>query len=351
MEVATRVHLCGRLRIDVAGEPREELLRGRQGRLLFAFLVLRRHGPVTRDALVEAVWGEDGLPPSEGALAPVLSRLRRAVAPAKLEGRESVVLSLPEPAWVDVEAAEAALRSARGSTEAATRLAGAQEAAAVAGSGLLPGLEAPWLSDERIALDRLRIEALELGADAARTIEPPLAETLARAAIAGAPFRESAWLALIGALQAQGNVAQALQAYEDVRRMLRDELGAVPGRELVALHSRLLAESDDAPRTIRGAAKAAPPRPGGAQPTGDLVEREDELHAIDSTLDRLAAGQGGIVLFEGPAGIGKTRLLDELGHRAATRDLLVVRPAPACSSASSPSGSSASCLNQWRSRA
>jgi DNA-binding winged helix-turn-helix (wHTH) protein len=53
---------------------------------------------VTRDALVEAIWGGQGLPPSEGALAPILSRLRRAVAPATLEGRDSLLLALPEPA-------------------------------------------------------------------------------------------------------------------------------------------------------------------------------------------------------------------------------------------------------------
>jgi DNA-binding SARP family transcriptional activator/tetratricopeptide (TPR) repeat protein len=308
----------------VAGQSREELLHGRQGRLLFAFLVLRRHDPVTRDALVEAIWGEEGLPPSDGALAPLLSRLRRAVAPATIEGRDGIVLALPEPAWVDVEAAHDALRSARGSEKATERLAGAQQAATIVGSGLLPGLDAPWLGDERTSLERLRIEALELGAIAARAIEPPLAETLARQAVAIAPFRESAWAALIGALQERGNVAEALQAYDEVRRLLRDELGAVPGRELVALHARLLAGSDGAspgfPVVVEGPSGQAR-RPETA---GELVERENELRAIEVTLDRLAGGEGGVVLFEGPAGIGKTRLLDQLRARAAGRGAMVV---------------------------
>ncbi len=317
MEVATRIHLCGRLRVELAGEPREELLHGRQGRLLFAFLVLHRRRPVTRDALVDAIWGAEGLPPSEGALAPVLSRLRRAVAPARVEGRDGVALAVPEPAWVDVEAADAALRGARASADAAGRLACAQEATRIIELGLLPGLEAPWLTDERTALEHARIEALELGADAARTIEPALAETLARAAVAGAPFRESAWVALIAALQARGNVAEALHAYDEVRRLLRDELGAVPGRELVALHGRLLA--DDAASDLRAA-----PRPRLPAVAADLVEREDELRAVDSTLDRLADGEGGVVLFEGPAGIGKTRLLGELRSRAVSRNALVL---------------------------
>src|SRR5437660_8449201 len=103
------LRLCGRLTVEIGGEPREGLLHGRQGRLLLAFLALHRGRPVSRDALVEALWGHGGAPPSEGALAPVLSRLRRAVAPATIEGRDGIALRLPEPVWIDVEAARPAL--------------------------------------------------------------------------------------------------------------------------------------------------------------------------------------------------------------------------------------------------
>ena len=181
--------------------------------------------------------------------------------------------------------------------------------------GLLPGLEAPWLEVERASLEHLRVEALELGAGAARTIEPPLAESLAREAVAAAPFRESAWAALISALHARGNVAEALRAFDEVRTRLREELGAVPGRDLLALHAQLLAETGDAPST-------APAGRHGFTPAAaaDLVERDDELRAVDAAVERLSAGEGGVVLFEGPAGIGKTRLLAELRDRAGARD-------------------------------
>src|SRR3954447_17392802 len=102
-DARTRIHLCGRLRVEVAGRRREDELHGRQGRLALAFLVLHRRRPVARDELVEVLWSQNGAPPSEGALSPVLSRLRRAIAPATLEGRETVLLCLPEPVWVDVE--------------------------------------------------------------------------------------------------------------------------------------------------------------------------------------------------------------------------------------------------------
>ncbi|HVY79148.1 MAG TPA: AAA family ATPase, partial [Solirubrobacterales bacterium] len=58
--------------------------------------------------------------------------------------------------------------------------------------------------------------------------------------------------------------------------------------------------------------------------TDDLLERDDELGAVAALLDEAAAGDGRVVLFEGPAGIGKTRLLTEarrLGGEAGMRVL------------------------------
>jgi DNA-binding SARP family transcriptional activator/tetratricopeptide (TPR) repeat protein len=328
------IRLCGRLSVEIGGESREGMLHGRQGRLLLAFLVLHRHRPTTRDQLIDAIWGHDRVPPSEGALAPVLSRLRRALNPATIEGRDGVILKLPEPAWVDVEAAHVALTRARETTQPGETLDYSQKAVTLVEAGLLPGLEAPWLGEQRTAIEHLRVEALELAANAARTIDPSSAERFARAAIAAAPFRESAWAALIAALGARGNVAEALHAYEDVRRLLRDELGAAPGRELAALHTRLLSESDEPPEA--SSVQRPPHKRVGTAPTprtpsrtktstSDLVEREDELRAVDDALGRVRSGEGGVVLFEGPAGIGKTRLLDELGLKAHEQDLQVLQ--------------------------
>jgi DNA-binding SARP family transcriptional activator len=62
------------------------MLHGRRGRLLLAYLVLHRRRPNSRDELIEAIWGHAAAPPSDGALARVLSRLRRAIAPATARG-------------------------------------------------------------------------------------------------------------------------------------------------------------------------------------------------------------------------------------------------------------------------
>ena len=59
---SARIHLCGRLVVEWDGERLERDLPGRQGRLLFAYLVLHRERPVRRDELIEALWSEEGRP-------------------------------------------------------------------------------------------------------------------------------------------------------------------------------------------------------------------------------------------------------------------------------------------------
>ncbi len=367
--MSARVHLCGHLRVEVDGTARETQLRGRQGRLLFAYLALHRDRLVRRDELVDALWAQAGAPPRETALAPLLSRMRSALAPATIDGREGLSLTLPEPAWIDVEVAAAALSRARAAgADATAALQAARESADLTDGGLLPGLDAPWLDEARTAIADARIEALELAARAGAKLGGAAlgqAEADARAAVAAAPFRESARVALIEVLQARGNVAEAVRAYEDLRTLLREELGTVPGPELVALHEQLLGVGTARPPAPGGAGRAGlhgepegpaessggrvrrRPRgwpyggpegaggaglsggagghgaggsPRGGAPAGaapaDLVERDDELDEVEAALERLAAGEGGVVVFEGPAGIGKTRLLTELRTRA-----------------------------------
>jgi DNA-binding SARP family transcriptional activator len=299
------------LRVEVAGRSRE--LRGRQSRLVLGYLLVQRGRPVRRDVLIDALRTE-GTVPSESTLAPVLSRIRRAIGPeATIDGRDSLVLSLPEPVWVDVEAARDALARARAAAltpaagDPAATVRAAEEALALTDAELLIDLDAEWLGEPREALAALRVDAFELIAATARVVDPQRAEAAAREAVALAPFRESARLLLIEALRAQGNVAEALRAYEDVRTLLREELGAVPGLALVAVHGELL--EGGAAASATGPRASSPPAPAG------LVEREVELRALDEALARLRAGRGGLIVFEGPAGIGKTALLAELRAR------------------------------------
>ncbi len=319
---ATRIQVCGRLTVELQGRRLEDSLRGRQGRLLFAYLVLNRDRPVRRDELADALWSGSGAPPAyESLLAPPLSRLRKALGPGVLEGRTELALNLPADAEIDWELARESVPRARraldaGDLQAAWEAAGT--AIEIADRGLLPGLEAPWIDDRRGELADLRVEALEARATAGLALGGaawPEAEAAARSAVQAEPFRESSRAVLMEILRARGNVAEALRAYEDVRVLLREELGTSPGPALVALYERLL--RDDGQQPSAPAPPAAPAAPAARRAASSFVEREREVALLDSLLADAMAGAGRAVLVEGPPGIGKTRLLAEARRRAA----------------------------------
>jgi DNA-binding SARP family transcriptional activator len=344
MSAAVEVHLCGRLALCWAGESLEGALPGRQGRLLLAYLVLHRDRAVRRDELAEVLWAEDGPPPGGDALlAPPLSRLRRALGPGRLEGRAELSLALPDDTWVDWEVAHAQARAARAALDAGDpqgAAAAAREALAIADGGLLPGLEASWIDERRAELAGLRIDALEALAVAGATLGGaalPEAERAARAAVEAAPFRESARAALLLALRAQGNVAEALVAYEELRTLLREELGTSPGPALAALHEELL-RADLAPAPAPAPAPPPPTaRARAARPPGGLPDRltqavaaplfgrDAALAALRRALAAARAGEPQVAFVSGEGGIGKTRVVAELARGAGDAQVLYGR--------------------------
>jgi DNA-binding SARP family transcriptional activator len=114
--------------------------------------------------------------------------------------------------------------------------------------GFLPDEDAEWIRDTRQELDALYVRALECYAQACLSIggtELAGADRSARELTRRAPYRESGYRHLMRALAARGNAAEALHAYEELRTLLREELGIAPCAETLALHAQLL--SDRAP--------------------------------------------------------------------------------------------------------
>ena len=226
--------------VELDGRRVEDELPGRQGRLLFVYLAAHRNRPVTRDALLEAVW-PDGA--ATDALSPLLSRLRRVVP---LEGRGAVQLALPDDAWIDLEAATEALHRAESAIarEAWEEAWGpARVPQHVCARGFMPGEDAPWIVELRRRVDELYLRSLELVARAGVGIggaELDTAERAARRLVELAPYRETGYRALMETLAQRGNAAEALVVYETLRTTLRDELGASPSAPTQELHRELL---------------------------------------------------------------------------------------------------------------
>jgi SARP family transcriptional regulator, regulator of embCAB operon len=249
-DLSTRIQLCGRLVAELEGRRVETELPGRQGRLLFAYLAASRSRRSSRVELVDALWPEGAPDAADASLAALLSKLRRALGAKALEGKAELRLTLPDEAWIDVEAAGKAVHTA----ESAVALerweqgwAPARAALYVANRGFLPGYEAPWIDERRRWLDDVRLRALEcVGTIGLRMggTELAAAERAGRSLVEAAPFRESGYRLLMEALEARGNVAESLRVYDALRVRLRDELGVAPGQAAQELHRRLLRQVD-----------------------------------------------------------------------------------------------------------
>jgi SARP family transcriptional regulator, regulator of embCAB operon len=96
--LATRIQLCGKVTVELEGTRVEDSLPSRQGRLLFAFLCVHRLRAVSRAELVDALWPNEAPAAADASLSPLLSRLRRVVGAAHLEGRSTLQLRLPSDA-------------------------------------------------------------------------------------------------------------------------------------------------------------------------------------------------------------------------------------------------------------
>jgi DNA-binding SARP family transcriptional activator len=297
----TRIRLCGRLVVEMDGRRLESALPSRQGRLVFAYLVLHRTRAIPRSEIVEALWPERAPEAALTLLTELLSRLRRALPAGVLEGRAQLSLRLDADAWIDVERATEAARQAREAPDARAAIAIASRGLDLLASPLLPDADRPWIDEARRALDELKADLLELVARAglrAAGDELATAEGAARRLIELEPFRESAHALLMEVHAARGDVAEALRVYDALRTLLRDELGTVPAPAVRAFADRLL--TAPAVGAVRGL-----PAPLHRERT--FVGRAGELARV---LDvwRSGAGSRRLVLLTGEPGVGKTSL-------------------------------------------
>src|SRR5688500_16016020 len=153
---ATRIQLCGRLVAEIDGKRIHDALPGRQGRLLFGYLVANRHRSTHREALVEILWPEALPATPDATVRPLLSKLRQVLGEDRLQGRGELQLVLPDGTRVDVETANRAIHDAE-SAVAQERWRDAWLPARVAWSvtqrEFMPGMRGPWIDERRTELE------------------------------------------------------------------------------------------------------------------------------------------------------------------------------------------------------
>jgi DNA-binding SARP family transcriptional activator len=243
-----RIQLCGRLAAEIDGRRIEHELPGRRGRLLFAYLAANRDRAVGRDELVEAVWPNGAPRAVHVDLRSLLSKVRRAAGAEGVGLRSRFRLDLPPGTWIDVEAAGEAIHRAEAAVSSADwpRAWGAAHLAiCTARREFLVDEESPWIDQWRRHLQDIEVRALECYATASLGIgasELAGAKRAARALIAKEPYCESGYRLLMETLVAEGNDAQAMRIYGELRQLLREELGINPSPATQGLHKQLLGD-------------------------------------------------------------------------------------------------------------
>jgi predicted ATPase/DNA-binding SARP family transcriptional activator len=297
----------------VDGEPVE--LTGQKPRALLAALLLEANQVVSRDRLIDALWGEEPPDTARNTLQVYVSQLRKRLPEGMLETAAHGYKLAVDPATVDV------FEFVRLSEEGRTALtagdaAGAAETLRGAlalwdGSALADLAWEPFAQAEVVRLDELRASALEdrIEADLALGRHGQVVAELERL-VNEHPLRERFRGQLMLALYRSGRQADALAVYQRARRTLVDELGIEPSESLRKLERAILAHD---PSLNAPEARPASPRrlPAPATP---LLGRELELAAL-AELVRSDATR--LVTLTGIGGIGKTRLALELLRRLA----------------------------------
>ena len=325
--------MAGRLEVGLLGcvEVRESgdvvPIAGAKLKAIIALLALGSPHPVSAERLIDEVW-EDGLPGNPtNSLHAQLSTIRRLLGRDAIERRGQGYLLAVGPDDIDAIRLERLVRPVGSATLLMTR--------------------APRSSTSRSAQPRCAVPPSATSASSASHGRPPYASASSSlsaheglvdgrlaigehaavvaeitALVQDHPLHERFHAQLVLALYRCGRQADALQAYQQARRVLRDELGVEPCPELRALEVAILNQDPalDAP-TVAAAERApiegsAPSARDGPATRFPLVGRADDVSALRADLASANAGRGRVALVAGEPGIGKTRLVEEIANEA-----------------------------------
>ena len=262
--------------------------------------------PRPRDALADLLWPGSDLEHARGALRRTLSSLRSAVGAAYLETtRDHVRLVRGADLVVDVDV----FRSARALRP--------EDAVELFRGEFLEGFvlrDAPafedWARAEAETLRRELVAALaELTQRQASSGDILGALTVARRWVSLDPLHEPAHQAVIRLHADLGDRGAALTQYRECVRTLSRELGVPPLSETTELYEAVTRD-DYGARVPSPASAPTSPVATTVAPAPRLVGRSRELAELQAAYESLGPA-GGVVVVEGEAGIGKTRLVED----------------------------------------
>jgi DNA-binding SARP family transcriptional activator len=311
-------------------------LRSPRTQALLGYLALHPGTPQARQQVANLFW-----PDSTEAQARTNLRRELHTLRAGLPDPDAVLAVDQAGVWwrddgashVDVTTFAAAADAAEAALERndVTDFANAARAAVGLYRGdFLPALYDDWVLLERDRLCRRCVSLLDALTDVVGRDDLGAAATYARRRVELQPLEEVGHRTLIDLLARTGDRAAALQAYHRCLSVLERDLDVPPSPETVAIYERWFgAEPETEPDRAAAPARQRIP----------FVGRDDELVALRNAWAQATAdesGSAGVVVISGEAGIGKSRLADELlatvrrdgGVTASARCFAGERPPP-----------------------
>jgi DNA-binding SARP family transcriptional activator len=248
--------------LEVVDETGPLLLGGQKQRALLALLVLEANRVVSVDRLIDALWGEHPPRTALTSLQNFVSQLRKTLGPDVLETKPPGYRLRARAGEIDVERFQLAV-DATDLMEPAERAAKLRKALSWWRGPALADFAFDSFAQPHIAhLEELRLVALE------ERVEAELASDRHRELVGELeglveehPMRERLRGQYMLALYRSGRQAEALDAYQAGRKLLVDQLGIEPSRELQQLHGAILRQ------------EAGLQAPGAAPPNEDHFEQ------------------------------------------------------------------------------
>jgi len=323
-----QVYFFGSLTFQQHGET-VSLPDSATARLLLAYLVLNRKRIHSRAVLAGMFWPESSESRARRALSQAIWHIRRRFPDLIEATSETVTLSPPAPIWTDAETFEGLVKPhLTTNVTSETAHNDLRRAVELYQGDLLEGVYDEWALLERERLHELYLQALE------RLIQLekaggnyPQALELTLQLVRVDPLQESTHREAMRLYYLLNQPEAALRQFETCCQVLQDELSLEPEPETVTLAQEIARQSahDIAPylpKTLpkNQAVKLESQHPLSIALTGRDEQRTDLLRHVEGIFQQ----RGGIVLLEGEAGIGKTRLIQEIAHDAEWRNAQVL---------------------------
>ncbi|HWO68207.1 MAG TPA: tetratricopeptide repeat protein [Umezawaea sp.] len=318
------------MRVQVLGPVRawhdgRELDLGPAGRrAVLGLLALSGGRAVPRADMVDALWGERPPASATNVIQTHVKHLRRLLDPERRRYARSTSIPVVGDGYaLRLPDCQLDLERFRDLVSAAREAGADDEAAGLLGEALelwqgRPIADHPGLTGHAkvVALLGERRNALLAYGEAmiatGRAVDllPALTESAA-----AHPLDESVQALLVRAYAAAGRRADAFAVYESTRRALHEELAVGPGAELADVHASLLSDPPTGSRPRRAVPVPAQ-LPANAP---GFAGRTAELAALDGLLAAHDPASTAVIAVCGTAGVGKTALAVQWGHRVRAR--------------------------------